>query len=63
MNKEYVLAAPNTHLHLALLSAPPGSFQDFPAENIFCAIFGKKIIPDFCSIKAVSKYVTFPLLE
>ncbi len=33
MNKEYVLAAPYTHLYLALLSAPPSSFQDFPAEK------------------------------
>jgi hypothetical protein len=45
MNKEYVLAAPYTHLHLALLSAPPGSFQDFPAEKkLFCTFFGKKKI-------------------
>jgi hypothetical protein len=59
MNKEYILAAPYTHLHLALLSAPLAPLKIFPAENIF----GKKSRPDFCSIKAVSKYVTFPMLE
>jgi hypothetical protein len=43
MNKEYVLA-PNTHLYLALLSAPPSSFQDFPSEkNIFSTVLVLKI--------------------
>jgi hypothetical protein len=43
MNKEYVLAAPYTHLHLALLSAPPiVPFKIFPAENIFCTVSVKK---------------------